>query len=132
MASRESADEDNLFRASIAECMFKTLGLDGGGAVSREPESMEGSPRLVSFDQRRNRGFSSNNAFGFMGPFDSSADGETESVTSGGMPTHTPPSAQALSNDMKDEIEIVFFPKGSVLVEQGERNPGLYYVIDGF
>lgn len=132
MASRESADEDNLFRASIAECMFKALGLDGGGAVSREPESMEGSPRLVSFDQRRTRGFSSNNAFGFMGPFDSSADGETESVTSGGMPTHTPPSAQALSSDMKDEIEIVFFPKGSVLVEQGERNPGLYYVIDGF
>ena len=28
--------------------------------------------------------------------------------------------------------EIVFFPKGAVLVEQGERNPGLYYVIDGF
>ncbi len=26
----------------------------------------------------------------------------------------------------------MFFPKGSVLVEQGERGPGLYYVIDGF
>ncbi|KAK0388598.1 hypothetical protein NLU13_4841 [Sarocladium strictum] len=132
MASRESVDEDNLFRASIAECMFKALGLDGGGATSGEPESIEGSPRLVSFDQRRNKAFLSNNAFGFMGPFDGSADGETESITSGGMPTYTPPSAQALSHDMKDEIEIVFFPKGSVLVEQSERNPGLYYVIDGF
>ena len=37
-----------------------------------------------------------------------------------------------LAHDMKDEVEIVFFPQGSVLIEQGERSPGLYYVIDGF
>ncbi|KAF7543524.1 hypothetical protein G7Z17_g10669 [Cylindrodendrum hubeiense] len=131
--ARESVDEDNLFRASILECMFKTLGLDSSGSVSREPESIEASPRLVSFDQRRSKAFFTNtNAFGFMGPYDGSADGDTESLTSSGMALHTPPNAQALAHDMKDEVEIVFFPKGSVLVEQGERNPGLYYVIDGF
>lgn len=132
MDPRESVDEDNLFRASILECMFKSLGLDGGGTASREPESIEGSPRLVSMDQRRSRAFYTNNAFGFMAPFDSSADGDTESQTSGGMTINTPPGAQALSHEMRDEVEIVFFPKGSVLVEQGERNPGLYYVVDGF
>lgn len=132
MDPRESADEDNIFRTSILESMFKSLGLDGGGTASGEPESVEGSPRLSSMDQRRHRTFHANNAFGFMGPFDSSADGETESLTSGGMTTHTPPNAQVLSSEMRDEVEIVFFPKGSVLVEQGERNPGLYYVIDGF
>lgn len=130
--TRDSLDEDNIFRASIAECMFKALGLDGGGTASREPESIEGSPRLVSFDQRRNKAFLTNNAFGFMGPFESSMDGETESITSSGLPVHTHPSASALSSEMKDDVEIVFFPKGSVLVEQGERNPGLYYVVDGF
>ncbi|KAH7160274.1 hypothetical protein B0J13DRAFT_540861 [Dactylonectria estremocensis] len=130
---RESVDEDNLFRASILECMFKTLGLDASGSVSREPESIEASPRLVSLDQRRSKAhYAGNNAFGFMGPYDGSADGDTESVTSGGMALHTPPNVQALAHDMKDEVEIVFFPKGSVLVEQGERSPGLYYVIDGF
>ncbi|KAF4463481.1 lysophospholipase NTE1 [Fusarium albosuccineum] len=130
---REGVDEDNLFRASILECMFKSLGLDSSGSASREPESMEGSPRLVSFDQRRSKAFyTQNNAFGFMGPYDGSADGETESVTSSGMALHAPLNAQALAHDMKDEVEIVFFPKGSVLVEQGERNPGLYYVVDGF
>ncbi|PNY26541.1 Lysophospholipase NTE1 [Tolypocladium capitatum] len=132
MDPRESLDENNLFRASILECMFKSLGLDASGAASREPESMEGSPRLVSIDQKRSRAFYTNNAFGFMGSFDGSADGDTESLTSGGITIHTPPSAQALSHEMRDEIEIVFFPKGSVLVEQGERNPGLYYVVDGF
>ena len=45
MDPRETVDEDNLFRASILECMFKSLGLDTNGSVSREPESMEGSPR---------------------------------------------------------------------------------------
>ncbi|QPH12201.1 phosphatidylcholine and lysophosphatidylcholine phospholipase [Epichloe festucae Fl1] len=128
---RESLDEDNLFRSSILECMFKSLGLYGSAASSREPESVEASPRLFSADHRR-RAFSPNNAFGSIGPFDSCIDGENDSVTSGGLNTHTPPSAQALSNEMKDDVEIVFFPKGSVLVEQGERNPGLYYVVDGF
>lgn len=129
---RESVDEDNLFRASIMECMFKSLGLDSGGSASREPDSMEGSPQLASFDQRRPKPFYSNNAFGFMGPFDGSVDGETESVASSGLPMYSPPNAQLLAHDMRDDLEIVFFPKGSVLVEQGERNPGLYYVVDGF
>lgn len=132
MDPRETVDEDNLFRASILECMFKSLGLDANGSASREPESMEGSPRLVSFDHRRSKFYSQNNAFGFMPPYDGSVDGETESVTSGGTALHASVSAQGLASDMKDEVEIVFFPKGSVLVEQGERNPGLYYVVDGF
>ncbi|KAG6065874.1 phosphatidylcholine and lysophosphatidylcholine phospholipase [Claviceps sp. LM78 group G4] len=129
--ARETLDEDNMFRLSILECMFKSLGLDGTGASPREPESVEASPRMFSADHRR-RTYGSNNAFGSIGPFDSTADGETESVTSGGMTAHSPPTAQSLSVDMKDDVEIVFFPKGSVLVEQGERNPGLYYVVDGF
>lgn len=130
--TRESMDEDNLFRASILECMFKSLGLDSGGNASREPESLETSPRLVSIDSRRTRALFTNNAFGFMGPFDGSADGDSESLASSGNVAHSPPNSHSLAQDMKDEVEIVFFPKGSVLVEQGERNPGLYYVVDGF
>lgn len=130
--TRESIDEDNLFRASILECMFKSLGIDSGGNASREPESLETSPRLVSIDSRRTRALFANNAFGFMGPLDGSVDGDSESVASSGNLANSPPNSHSLAQDMKDEVEIVFFPKGSVLVEQGERNPGLYYVVDGF
>lgn len=130
---RESVDEDNLFRASILECMFRALGLGMSGNASREPESIEGSPKMTPFDQRRSRAaYSHNNAFGLMGPYDGSADGDTESLASSSMAVHTPPNAHILAHEMRDEVEIVFFPKGSVLVEQGERNPGLYYVVDGF
>lgn len=132
LGKREQVDEDNVFRESILECMFKAIGLEANGTASRGTDSVEASPRLVSFDQRRHKAIFSNNAFGFMDPFDASVDGDTESVTSSGLAPHASPSPHALAQDMKHELEIVFFPKGSVLVEQGERNPGLYYVIDGF
>lgn len=130
--SREGLDEENVFRESVLECMFKAIGLDSSTATPRESESIEASPRLGSYDTFRQRPTYNSNAFGFMDPFGGSADGDAESMTSGGATTNTPPSVQTLAHDMVDEAEIVFFPKGSVLVEQGERNPGLYYVIDGF
>ncbi|GAA5933617.1 hypothetical protein JCM3775_003753 [Rhodotorula graminis] len=36
------------------------------------------------------------------------------------------------SMDLENEVEILYFPKGSVLVKEGERNAGLYFVIEGF
>ncbi|KAI1486893.1 hypothetical protein F5X96DRAFT_190773 [Biscogniauxia mediterranea] len=129
---RESVDEDNLFRVSILECVFRALGMSSGGTSSRGPESIEGSPRLVSYDQRRQKAVFSNNAFGLIDPFDGSTDWDAESMTSSGISMTGTPNAQFLAAEMKHEVEIVFFRQGSVLVEQGERSPGLYYVIDGF
>ncbi|KAI2636174.1 patatin-like phospholipase [Xylaria nigripes] len=129
---RQSVDEDNLFRLSILECVFKTLGMGGSGTSSRGQDSTEGSPRFVTYDTRRPKTTLSNHAFGFMPSFDSSADWDADSMTSGGISASASPNVQVLASEMKYEVEIVFFPQGSVLVEQGERSPGLYYVIDGF
>ncbi|KAK4204197.1 hypothetical protein QBC40DRAFT_312410 [Triangularia verruculosa] len=130
LAKRESADEDNLFRESILECMFKALGLANNGGV-KDTDSVQASPRLVSLDGRRQKAVFTTGAFGLMGGVGASADGDTESVASTGF-SAVPVNPAVLAQEMKDEVEIVFFPKGSVLVEQGERNPGLYYVVDGF
>ncbi|KAI0970344.1 patatin-like phospholipase [Xylaria arbuscula] len=129
---RESVDEDNLFRLSILECIFKTLGMEASGTSSRGQDSVEGSPRFVTYDGRRQKPVFSNNAFGFMSSLDGSADWDSESMTSGGISTSATPNVQTLASEMKQDVEIVFFNQGSVLVEQGERSPGLYYVIDGF
>lgn len=128
---QESVDEDGMFRSSILECIFKAIGLTNTRNALKMSDSVEGSPRLVSYDQRRQKAFFTNNAFGYMDPYEGSVD-DTESVTSGGVSIGGFSTTQGLAHELKDEIEIVFFPKGSVLVEQGERNPGLYYVIDGF
>ncbi|KAI9050490.1 hypothetical protein LZ554_005653 [Drepanopeziza brunnea f. sp. 'monogermtubi'] len=129
---QESIDEDSMFRSSILECIFKAIGLTNTKNALNMSDSVEASPRLVSYDQKRQKAVFSHNAFGFIDPYEGSADGDTESMTSGGMSVGGFPSTQGLARELKDEVEIVFFPKGSILVEQGERNPGLYYVIDGF
>lgn len=128
---QESIDEDSIFRGSILECIFKAIGLTNTNNALRMSDSVEASPRLVSYDSRRQKAIFSN-AFGFIDPYEGSVDGDTESVTSSAFSTSGSSSAQGLAAELRDEVEIVFFPKGSVLVEQGERNPGLYYVIDGF
>lgn len=128
---REMLDEDNLFRESILVCTFQAIGLAGSNASHRDTDSSQASPRLVSFDQRRSKAVFTNNVFGFMDGLDGSVDGDTESMASAGL-SAAGPNPHVLAEEMRDEMEIVFFPKGSVLVEQGERNPGLYYVVDGF
>jgi lysophospholipid hydrolase len=128
---QESVDEDSIFRASILECIFKAIGLTNTKNALRMSDSVEASPRLVSYDQRRQKAIFSN-AFGLIDPYEGSADGDTDSMASSGVGPSGSPTIQGLANELKDEIEIVYFPKGTVLVEQGERNPGLYYVVDGF
>jgi predicted acylesterase/phospholipase RssA/CRP-like cAMP-binding protein len=131
---QESVDEDSIFRESILSCMVKAIGLitQPKDAFKRPPSSVEQSPRLVSYDSKRQKAVF-NNAFGFIDPYEASGDGDSESlmsssaISAGGSVYNN-----NIHEELKEDIEIVFFPKGSVLVEQGERNPGLYYVIDGF
>lgn len=134
---RDAVDEDNAFRISVLECMFRALGFSTIGGNMKEPDSAQESPRLASFEQNgRNGMFNSSgdgsNTLGFMPPLEGSVDGESESMASTTAGIGVQPSTHSLALDMRHEVEIVFFPKGSTLIEQGERSPGLYYVIDGF
>ncbi|KAJ5219570.1 hypothetical protein N7468_008774 [Penicillium chermesinum] len=114
---------------------MKGIGLTDSSRDSlRKPSHVSGdlSPKLLSYDSRRQKAVFSN-AFGFIDPYEGSGEGETDSmmsmsVTSAG---GTSPVVN-LREELRHDIEVVYFPQGSVLVEQGERHPGLYYVIDGF
>lgn len=129
---QDSLNEDSIFRDSVLACMIKALGLswDTKDTIRKGPVSVEQSPRLVSYDSKRQTAIF-NNAFGFIDPYDGSGDGDSESGISASAASLNV-SGRNLSEELIDDVEIVFFPKGSVLVEQGERNPGVYYVIDGF
>ena len=126
---QESIDEDLLFRESIMECIAKSIGLSGAKEAARGTESATQSPRLVSFDPRRQSAVFGN-AFGFMDPYEGGSQEDTESVASAS--AFSVGGSANILEDLRNEVEIVFFPKDSVLVEEGERSPGLYYVIDGF
>ncbi|CAO1598645.1 phosphatidylcholine and lysophosphatidylcholine phospholipase, variant 2 [Xanthoria calcicola] len=130
---QDSLDEDAMFRSSILECITKAIGLTGTKEAIRRPSSsLEHSPRMTSFDAQKGKATFSN-AFGFMDPYDGSGDGDSESMYSAsGISLGPSYTTHAIATESRDELEIVYFPKDAVLVEQGERNPGLYYVIDGF
>ncbi|KAF2687554.1 lysophospholipase NTE1 [Lentithecium fluviatile CBS 122367] len=129
---QESVDEATVFRESVLDCMFKAIGLTDLENPIPKAASVEQSPRLVSFDAKRQKAIFSN-AFGFMDPFEASRDGDSESVASASaFSTLSGVGHQNIVQEAVNDVEIVYFPKGAVLVEQGERNPGLYYVIDGF
>ncbi|CAI7601220.1 unnamed protein product [Penicillium palitans] len=131
----ESVDEDAIFRESILDCIMKGIGLTEGTRdnLRKSSHSGDASPRLLSYDNRRQKAVFSN-AFGFMDPYEASGDGESESMISSMSVTSAGGTSPVvnLREDLRHDIEVVYFPQGSVLVEQGERHPGLYYVIDGF
>ncbi|KAI9668761.1 MAG: phosphatidylcholine and lysophosphatidylcholine phospholipase [Alyxoria varia] len=126
---RESEDEDGYFRDSLADCMLKAIGLTDAKGALQKTESVEQSPKLFSFDSRRQKAVF-NNAFGLIDALDTDAD--SESIASIAQSNASVIGSTSIQDELSNDVEIVFFPKGSVLVEQGERNPGLYYVIDGF
>lgn len=129
---QESVDEATVFRESVLDCMFKAIGLTDLENAVPKTTSVEQSPRLVSFDAKRQKAIFSN-AFGFMDPYEASRDGDTESmISASGLSTMSGAGNHNILEEIVNDVEIVYFPKGAVLVEQGERNPGLYYVIDGF
>lgn len=131
---QESLDEDSMFRISVLECIFKAIGLSQNRNSLRKARSGEQSPKLVSYDSKRQVAVF-NNAFGLLNPYEESAEGDSDSVISASISAYSSSGAYTSSDlreELRDDIEIVYFPKGSVLVEQGERNPGLYYLIDGF
>lgn len=130
---QESIDEATVFRESVLGCMFKAIGLTNPeNPVPRPAASVEQSPRLVSFDAKRQKAVFTN-AFGFLDPYEGSRDADTESIVSASnMSTLSTSGHGNLLEEIVNDVEIVYFPKDAVLVEQGERNPGLYYVIDGF
>ncbi|KAJ4304953.1 phosphatidylcholine and lysophosphatidylcholine phospholipase [Kalmusia sp. IMI 367209] len=128
---QESIDEATVFRESVLDCMFKAIGLTDLENPIPKSVSVEQSPRLVSFDAKRHKAVFSN-AFGFIDPYEASRDGDTESIISASGVSSMSVTGHNIVEEIVNDVEIVYFPKGAVLVEQGERNPGLYYVIDGF
>lgn len=130
---QDPIDEDGLFRDSILGCIIKAIGLVNVKDAMRKPSiSVEQSPRMISYDSQRQKA-TFTNAFGFIDPFEGSGDGDSESMNSfSGANGGGVQNSDNLINEWRDDLEIVYFPKDAVLVEEGERNPGLYYVIDGF
>ncbi|KAK9470104.1 uncharacterized protein V1510DRAFT_432365 [Dipodascopsis tothii] len=108
----ESADGRRVC-AGVAEILFDIIGA-AGQALTRSPtnDSSRPSPRL-----------------GPLGNMALESALDDESVTSSS--ANAPPVALTAA-DLEADLELEFYPKGELIVRSGERNKGLFYVLDGF
>ena len=129
-----SHHEMTALRDAVLKCLFKATGITDkvSGALSPRSgaASVEASPRLVSYDAQKQKAVFSQSFGAFELPHladsnSSAFEDETTSVFSA-MSMH---SAQT---ELENDVEILYFNKDDILVNQDEHAQGLYYVIDGF
>ncbi|EMD42300.1 hypothetical protein CERSUDRAFT_110821 [Gelatoporia subvermispora B] len=121
-ARRLTTDDFDL-REEVMSCIAKSIGLLQP-PISGE-ESVEASPAFTASDaQSRNSPFQS--SFGSLTLLDMGDDASSSMTGSSSFMTDD------YLSGLDNEVEILFFPAGSILAKAGERDTGLFYVIDGF
>jgi lysophospholipid hydrolase len=125
---QESLDEGAIIRQAILQSMCSAMGITNADLANQNLASSDQSLGQNPLDPRLNKSVNISPIFGLIDPFDPSEADSESNVSSTASPGHSP----NIIDDFIDDVEIVYFQKGSVLVDQQERLPGLYYVIDGF
>ena len=122
----QEMSDDRAFRDSVLRCIFDALGLDGPAGRSG-PASVEQSPRVTAQDTHRpprsNFGAAINNMMLDLNGLGSEIESESGWTTN---------SIDGVEVDLDSDLQIVYYPRDSILVETQESSPGLFYVIDGF
>lgn len=121
-SSTGEIDVDFDLREAIMDSISKAIGLSQPS--STPVESAEASPMVRPTDQNLqkavfNSSFGSLSFLGLQGyDEESSHDGSSR--------------ASFMAAELDNEVEILYFPQDSMLVKAGEKNAGLYFVIEGF
>jgi lysophospholipid hydrolase len=136
----EDETEDSTLRMALAECIFKFLGLDGAlmQAQTRSQsvsQSVDASPVFTPVDGFRN-GFSSashrNSSFGYLlNNLSNMEDRESDRMSSIATDEESVPNYENAQREAADNLEVMFYRKGTLLSKQNEKSNGLYYVVDG-
>ncbi|KAH9932010.1 patatin-domain-containing protein [Epithele typhae] len=125
-----TTDEFDL-REEVMSCIAKSIGLIQPPLSN---ESVEASPAFPPSEGGMSRGgLSGRGSDGFKSSFGSLS---LLDIGDDASSSRTDSSSSILTDgymsNLDNEVEILFFPAGSILAKAGERNTGLFYVIDGF
>lgn len=110
-------------RDAVMECISKAIGLVQPSVTPAA--SNEASPSFRAHDQNLQKAVFNNSSFGSLSLLGLSGLDDESSMTGSSV-------ASFSSTELENEVEILYFPKGSMLVKEGEKNAGLYFVIEGF
>ncbi|PWN52275.1 hypothetical protein IE53DRAFT_385323 [Violaceomyces palustris] len=114
-------------KTEIMDCISKSIGL--AQAPPSPLTSYQASPMVNPQDALLQRSVF-NSAFSSLSMLDAAMMGDDESSVTGGTTSSMAGGFQPI--DLENEIEVRFFPAGSTLVKAGDKDAGLFYVIDGF
>ncbi|GAA5904627.1 uncharacterized protein JCM6883_003846 [Sporobolomyces salmoneus] len=139
-------EEEFDLRGAVMECISKAIGLvqphvtpstSVQASPSVGPHEYPNTPSPGMGSRLRsqaafNSSFSSLSLLGLQGLHDDES--SVSSLSASGMFAGElgTGSRNFASMDLENEVEILYFPKDSMLVKEGERNAGLYFVIEGF
>lgn len=138
-------EEEFDLRGAVMECISKAIGLvqphvtpstsvQASPSVGPHEYPSSPSPGISGLRSRAafNSSFSSLSLLGLQGLHDDES--SVSSLSQSGMFAGGLGSASHnfASMDLENEVEILYFPKDSMLVKEGEKNAGLYFVIEGF
>ncbi|KAF9436853.1 phosphatidylcholine and lysophosphatidylcholine phospholipase [Entomortierella beljakovae] len=135
-----SEEEDNHLRDQVMECLSRSIGLVQSSLPPPKPNnSLRPELKPVGSSDYFSAVFQANLAGGnSTGGFPmrktSSSNTNSDSTTLGPEElsiSNSSSTAPSVISEMENDVELMYFPAGATLVEEGERNAGLFFVIDG-
>lgn len=128
--------EDSYLRDQVMECLSRSIGLVQSTPTTK-PTSLRPELKTTGSSDYFSAMFQASlNGGGFGGastPMRKS--GSSNATSDTGMDemnaSNTSSTVPSVMSEMENDVEIMFFPAGATLVEEGERNAGLFFVIDG-
>ncbi|KAF8943835.1 phosphatidylcholine and lysophosphatidylcholine phospholipase [Haplosporangium gracile] len=132
----DNEEEDSYLRDQVMECLSRSIGLvqSPPSKPNLRPDlkttgssdyfsamfqaSMTGSSGFGGYPMRKTGSSTTNSDTASMGMEDLNTSNSSSTVPS-------------VMSEMENDVEIMYFPAGAILVEEGERNAGLFFVIDG-
>ncbi|CAG8571149.1 14430_t:CDS:2 [Ambispora leptoticha] len=114
------AQDDMYLRESVLECISKSIGLIQ--PAQKKASTFDPGSRHSSLDSS-SAGYSQISGFNPISSVTSLLDiPDDESVAE---------TISSITSEFDNDVEILFYAKGASLVKEGERNVGLFFVIDG-
>lgn len=132
--SGEEETEDSALRVALTECIFKVLGIENSFQINGTSTPLittPSSPMITAVDgfggKSHRPSFSSVlNNLSKMEKGSARSINDDESVASSAAPIYESALIEAAQN-----LEVIFYKKGSVLIEQNGESRGIFHLIDG-
>ncbi|KAF9206031.1 phosphatidylcholine and lysophosphatidylcholine phospholipase [Haplosporangium sp. Z 27] len=132
-------EEDNHLRDQVMECLSRSIGLVQTPPPPKLNNSLRPDLKPTGSSDYFSAMFQANlTGAGSVGGHQmrKTASSNTNSDAAGlGLEefntSNSSSTAASVMSEMENDVEIIYFPAGANLVEEGERNAGLFFVIDG-